>query len=201
MNRQIKHIEILSTKEAILKVACTKYLESGDHGLSMRKIARELGITPMAIYRHFDNKDALQQELLIEAFRTFMNYLYSGLKGKSPRDRFHLSAEAFFDFAVQQSTYFELIFLAIKPMNNMKFQKRVREESLPSFRFLTALVQECISCGYFKKGNVYEISVSLLAQSIGIAALYLTNSFSWNEEEARIMRDKAFRHLLTGFLN
>lgn len=189
-----------NTRDAILRVACEKYLESGDQGLSMRNIAKELGITPMAIYKHFDNKEALQEQLLAEAFRTFMEYLSAGLEGKDARERFHRTAEAYFEFAVQQSTYFELIFLAINPMNNLKLQDAIREESIPPFRFLVDRVRECIAEGYFRPGDAYQMSVALLAQSTGIAALYLTRSFPWTEAEARAMQQQVLEQVLAGFL-
>lgn len=190
-----------STRDAILRVACEKYLESGDQGLSMRNIAKELGITPMAIYKHFDNKEALQQQLLAEAFRTFMEYLSAGLEGRSARERFHLTVEAYFEFAVRQSTYFELIFLAINPMNNLKVQDTIREASIPPFRFLMDRVRECIEEGYFRPGDAYAMSVSLLAQSTGIAALYLTRSFPWSEGEAREMQKTVLDQILGGFVS
>lgn len=191
----------LSTKDRILKVACEKYLESGDKGLSMRAIAKDVGITPMAIYKHFENKEALQQALLMEAFHIFLDYLYAGLKGKNAKERFHLSVEAYFEFAVQQSAYFELIFMSINPMNNLKVQDAIREESAPPFRFLMDRVRDCIAEGYFKDGSAYDMSVSLLAQSTGLAALFLTNSFGWDEEQARTMRDKSIQQVLGGFIN
>lgn len=191
---------VVHTKDMILKVACEKYLEQGDQGLSMRAIAKEVGITPMAIYKHFENKEALQQALLKEAFRIFLEYLYAGLKGKDARERLHLSAEAYFEFAVRQSAYFELIFLSVNPMNNLKVQDVIREQSAPPFRFLMDRVRDCIAEGYFRQGNALEMSIALLAHSTGLAALFLTNSFGWSEDEARAMREKSIRQMLDGFV-
>jgi len=189
-----------NTKERILSVACEKYLESGDKGLSMRNIAKEVGITPMAIYRHFENKEALQTQLLMEAFRIFSDYLYTGLKGSNATERFHMTVDGYFDFAAKQSAYFELIFLSTNPMNNLKMRDVIRKESSPTFRFLMDRVRECMHDGYFKNGSAHDISVSLLAQSTGLAALYLSNSFGWSEAEARAMQRKAMKQTLNGYL-
>ncbi|CAA0082268.1 Tetracycline repressor protein class A from transposon 1721 [BD1-7 clade bacterium] len=43
--------------------------ETGVDGLSFRKLAERLGVTPMALYRHFDDKQALLTALL-DAFIT-----------------------------------------------------------------------------------------------------------------------------------
>ncbi|MEC8429055.1 MAG: TetR/AcrR family transcriptional regulator [Pseudomonadota bacterium] len=188
------------TKEKILQVACIKYLESGDKGLSMRAIAKDVGITPMAIYKHFANKEDLQNELLLEAFRVFYSYLYPALKGADAKQRFHIMTDGYFEFAAKQSAYFELIFLSTNPMNNLKLKDVIREESTPSFRFLMDRVRDCMESRYFAQGNVYEVSVALLAQSTGLSALYLSNSFGWDEDSAREMQRRIISQVLAGFL-
>ena len=35
------------------------FLEHGAGGVTMRGVAARIGVTPMALYRHFDNRDAL----------------------------------------------------------------------------------------------------------------------------------------------
>jgi AcrR family transcriptional regulator len=47
------------TKERILRAAVARADESGVEPLSMRRLARELGVVPMALYKHVANKDEL----------------------------------------------------------------------------------------------------------------------------------------------
>ena len=47
------------TKERILQAAVALADEGGVDSLSMRKIAQELGVVPMALYKHVANKDEL----------------------------------------------------------------------------------------------------------------------------------------------
>ena len=77
----------------------------------------------------------------------------------------------------------------------------IREESAPPFRFLMDRVRDCIAERYFRDGSAYQMSVALLAQSTGLAALFLTNSFGWSDEEARCMREKSIQQVLEGFLS
>ena len=45
------------------------FLETGDaRDLSLRELARRLGVAPSAPYRHFESKEALLAELAIEGF-------------------------------------------------------------------------------------------------------------------------------------
>jgi len=45
--------------EAILDAAMAILLEEGAHALTMRRLARDLALTPGAMYRYFDGKDAI----------------------------------------------------------------------------------------------------------------------------------------------
>lgn len=51
------------SKAQILESASALVAEGGLSNSSMRKLAARLGVTPMAIYRHFDNVDALNEAM------------------------------------------------------------------------------------------------------------------------------------------
>jgi len=53
-----------STRKAILEAAFRLFLEQGYHGTSIRQVARDAGITPAAIYNHFQGKESLFIDLL-----------------------------------------------------------------------------------------------------------------------------------------
>jgi TetR/AcrR family tetracycline transcriptional repressor len=56
------------TRERILGTALSLVDESGIEALSMRRLAKELGVDPMAIYHHLPNKRALLRALIEEVF-------------------------------------------------------------------------------------------------------------------------------------
>ncbi len=47
------------TRERILQAGLRLIDQQGLEALTMRKLAQELGVDPMSLYRHFENKDAL----------------------------------------------------------------------------------------------------------------------------------------------
>ncbi|MDF1818075.1 MAG: TetR/AcrR family transcriptional regulator [Immundisolibacteraceae bacterium] len=57
-----------TTREAILESAVGLFAESGFSGVSMRDLARACGITPAALYHHFENKKSLYVESIKHAF-------------------------------------------------------------------------------------------------------------------------------------
>ena len=54
------------SREQIVATAVEMLLESAGEDFSIHRLARVLGISPMAIYRHVENKDALMQAVAVE---------------------------------------------------------------------------------------------------------------------------------------
>ena len=54
--------------EAILRSARTQLETAGVEGVTLREVARDIGVAVSALYRYVDNRDDLITELLVEAF-------------------------------------------------------------------------------------------------------------------------------------
>lgn len=186
-------------KDKILAIARDKYLEQGPKGLSMRNIAKTAGVTPMALYRYFDDKEDLQRQLLTSAFELFGAYLHASLSGDTAEQRLLLSANAFLTFAQEQTKYFELMFLSVDPLNSIKAQKVIRDKSIPTFRFLQDRVRDCIAEGYFAEGDSEDIAICLLSHCTGFAALHISGSFNWSDDEIRQKHLASFKRIISGF--
>ena len=175
------------------------YLEHGLAGLSMRKVAQKVGITPMAIYRHFENKEDLQEQLLIKGFKSFGVYLNKGLEGDTPLERIRLTTQGYFDFATQQSKYFEIIFLSTDVNKELKVKEMIQKEAKSTFNFLLDRVQECLDAGLLKDESPFTVAVTILAEVNGLVSLYLTNAFGWTLQEFEIAFKKSLDRVIGGF--
>lgn len=56
------------TKPHLLETAITLFSKKGYNGVSMRDIAKEVGISPPALYNHFDSKEALYRAAISTTF-------------------------------------------------------------------------------------------------------------------------------------
>ena len=65
------------THDRLLSVARERLREAGASELSLRDVARGAGITPSAVYKHFDNRDALLTALLIGSYRDLAAALHA----------------------------------------------------------------------------------------------------------------------------
>jgi AcrR family transcriptional regulator len=69
--RPPRNQQLPNLQEAIKETAWRQIAETGAPALSLRAIARELGITAPAIYNYFPDRDALVTALIIDAYTSF----------------------------------------------------------------------------------------------------------------------------------
>lgn len=74
------------TRRAILDAALRLSEESGLGGLSLRQIAKEVGIVPTAFYRHFASVDELGLALVEESFGSLRAMIRDVRQGNPPLD-------------------------------------------------------------------------------------------------------------------
>ena len=81
------------------------------HELSLRDLARQVGVSANAAYRHFADKEALLMALAAEGFRRFsMAQLQAVTTESSPQTMFLRSGQAYVRFAREHATLFQLMF-------------------------------------------------------------------------------------------
>lgn len=76
--------KILCGKEEIHRCAINIVDRDGIAALSVRSIAKELGVSPMTIYNYVDNFDAIKKRVLINGFDRLYASVFSALNQLSP---------------------------------------------------------------------------------------------------------------------
>ena len=102
-----------AVRERLCDAAAKIFVEEGEGALSMRRLAAEVGCSPMAPYRHFADKQALIAAVRAAAF----NRLADALDGVA-RDGRHRAAdigEAYVRFARQNPAAYKLMFDLAQP--------------------------------------------------------------------------------------
>lgn len=186
------------TKDHILAAACDIYLLEGYRGLSMRKVAKGANLSPTAIYRHFTNKEELHQEVLRSGFRTFDSYLQQSLAGDTPLARLRLAAEQFFQFATEQSKYYEILFLTMDHGVEHQVKGALHDDAFVSQRFMEGRVRECMEDGSLKGDSAEEVAMLLLATCNGFFGLYVSKKRKDSKEELHAKYRRMFARLLAG---
>lgn len=79
--------------------------------IGLREIAREVGVSPAAVYRHYPSKEALLTALAIDGFRRLTEAQMEPISGKIVTPvRFADMGRAYVRFAVKHPSLFRLMF-------------------------------------------------------------------------------------------
>ena len=81
-----KRNDQIDLQQAIIDTAWEQIAESGAAALSLRAIARQLGITAPAIYNYFTRRDDLVTALIIDAYTLLGDVQFAALEGLPESD-------------------------------------------------------------------------------------------------------------------
>lgn len=101
-----------ATTAEIKQAALDQIAARGAPSLSMRGLAREIGMSPAGLYRYFDGRDALLTELVADAYNDLARAVEDAISaaGPSPRQRLIHGAVAYREWALEDPNRFLLIF-------------------------------------------------------------------------------------------
>ena len=185
-------------RDRILGCACELYLKDGFEGFSMRKLARRVGVTAPALYRHYENREKVLLDVVGQAHNVLAQYLYRSLAGETPRERFSRAGEAYLDFALDHPRYFQMIYSFAEFMGLDEVPEEVAEETCAVERFWHDRVRECVEAGLLRPASPEEIGLSLWAHAYGLISLYLRGMLDVTEEVFRQLYRSSFIRLLRG---
>lgn len=106
-----------ATEAEIKEVARRQLVASGGAELSLRGIAREMGMTAPGLYRYFESLEALTQEMCHGFVGEVAQAIDARLAGAGPdlATRVHVAIRAFRDWAVAHPAEFGLMFRSKGP--------------------------------------------------------------------------------------
>ena len=85
-------------REALVQAALREAEQGGPEAISIKALAKKLGVSQPAPYRHFADREALLQAVTAEAFRQFYSILREAVTGPSKRSKLSRFAQAALDF-------------------------------------------------------------------------------------------------------
>lgn len=97
-------------KRALLEAAFEMLDAEGTDGLGLRELARKVGVSPAAPYRHFRSRQALLEAVAIEGFKRFSAMMEAKQAHTAEPQQLVAMAEAYVRFALVQPALFRLMF-------------------------------------------------------------------------------------------
>ncbi|WP_168713181.1 TetR/AcrR family transcriptional regulator [Parvibaculum lavamentivorans] len=191
-----------------MAAAKSLFLDDGIDHVSMRKIARKVGITQAAIYQHFENKEAILFVIIEDFFSDLLHVFEVAVSQETePLAQLRRAMRTYIDFGLSRTEEYRLVFMT--PMSGLVRAgvavPRTEEAKLtPSkgslaFDMLDSCVHQVVEAGATRDLDPDLVSEAIWAAGHGIVSLLITHEhFPWTDREALI--DLEIGLLLEGLL-
>ena len=170
--RAVLTVEELGAFRARAVAAATGlFAERGYRGVTLRSLAKELGVSPMTPYRYFENKQELFAMVRTEAFRRFADAQRDAVAGsEDPEDALRMLGRAYVSFALDEPDAYHIMFELLQAPAGT--YPELEAEQARAFSYLHAAVQASVEAGILE-GESLRRAHYLWAQIHGLVSLHL----------------------------
>jgi AcrR family transcriptional regulator len=171
--------------------------KEGAEAVTMRRVAKAVGITPMAIYRHYPDRAALLKALADEGFEELAARLTGKRFSTSIEERLTQMGEIYVNHALQNPRLFELMFLNPRE-GARRYPQDFKAGDSPTANLLAEAIREGMKSGHFRQDDVWEIVFEMGALSQGLIMLYLGGRMGMTPTRFRALYRRSLRRFIHG---
>jgi len=160
-------------RRALINAAVDLLADEGINSLSLRQVARKVGVSHAAPYRHFEDKEALLAVVAEEGFKTFTQYLQAAVDAAldDPIQQYLGCGQAYVRYALDNPTHYRLMFSEF-PLGETRFQT-LNEVANASFEVIVDVVTRAQNQGLFRPGEARTVALAAWTQVHGLALLLM----------------------------
>lgn len=167
----------------------------GESGVSMRRIATAIGVTPMAIYKHYTDKDALLGALMLDGFAAWEARV-ARIPEEDPRAWLECLGENFLDFALEEPRRYEAAFL-LNVSQARRYPNDFDNGRSPAMRLASERIER-IRRQNAGAASTTDIVLALAALCQGLVSLYRAGRFA-SEAEFRAAFRRTVGHCIASY--
>ena len=161
-------------RRALIEAALRLIHEKGPRGFTLREVARRVGVTHTALYRHFPNKTALLAAAAEDGFHALKSAIVRAcLKVPDPLARFQQAGIAYVRFAVAHPSHFRVMFRDETTSAGHPSLQKVKDET---FTLVVSEIEACQREGLVRAGSTTELALAAWAIVHGLAVLLVDRS-------------------------
>ena len=158
-----------AVRVALIETAARLIATEGQAGLTLRRLADEVGTSTMAVYTHFGGMDELRREVRREGFARLGEHLSHAATTDDPVADMGFLGAAYYVNAITNPNLYRAMFME-GPVDDAD-----ANVGLDTFAQLVTGVQRCIDAGRFDPGDPVEMATQLWALAHGVVTLQLAH--------------------------
>ncbi len=162
-------------KESLMHAAFASINKSNEVDFSLRNLAKMVGVTPMAAYRHYPSKESILLAIAQEGFEKLRVQFEDALKN-DPSDLPAIGV-AYVKFAIENPVYFRVMFHPdLHGSKNQDKFPEPRPEDRKAYQLLLACVALNQEKGRFKNKDTEILAITAWATVHGLATLMVNGN-------------------------
>lgn len=185
------------TAARLRAAARTILVAEGAAAVSIRRVATEVGVTPMATYRHYANREALLGAVAEECFAELTERWAAGEVVEDPLSRLMELLDAYLDFALETPHLYTFL-VVDRRAEALTYPEDFRTGQSASFGRLMEAVGHGMLTGVFRTDDLVEVAMTLSSQVQGLVQLYLSGRIALPEQDFRALVHRCIWRILNG---
>ena len=160
-------------RDEVVAAAAALIAEDGPRALTLRAIARRVGVTAPAIYAHFENLDDVLKAVVDSTFAALADHLReAGAGHDDPVSRLRAYCHAYVAFGRDLPLQYAILFSRAVEIPSADSQKELENlEGAGAFAILLSAIKECIDAGVSESTQPVDDAIAVWVALHGYVGL------------------------------
>lgn len=197
----VYHVHLMGKDtRSIISAAALDLLDASGNSatVTIRRVAAAAGISPMAIYKHFPNREALLTAATSAEYERIAGY-FRRANARS-RGRQMEGMLGYFDYAFDHPNLFRYMFSSPRE-DAFTFAAGLREGKSPTMNILFSVVEEQMKSKRYRPDDLHEVALAIWAHAHGLLMLHLAGRIGLPKKGFRELYLRSLNRLVRGLAN
>jgi AcrR family transcriptional regulator len=186
----------VDTRQTIIECALRELETEGLGGFSLRAVGSAAGLSAMAVYRHFKNKEDLLRAVGEEAFAAYQ-LRFAALPDAPIQEWLRRAGREYVEFALDDPGRFEACFVLRTQVERI-YPQDFRAGKSPVISLMAQKILAAQAAGQLEPADALEIAMLLWAQLHGLVMLHRSGRFSLSRRAFLALCDRAGALIVSG---
>ena len=185
-------------RDRLLDTSRKLLLEQGYRNFSLRKVARETGVSATSIYLHFDSKDHLIHTLMEESIDQLNSELEHAVQaGTDPIEKLNILARVYVEFALEHPREYQIIYM-VSSDEMSRYPKDKFRKARRGYELLKEVIEDGVNRHLLDENHPRIAAYTFWAQLHGVMSVVLSKRLD-NRLNQQEFIEQAIEHIVHGF--